>query len=71
MLVLSRGKQESVVVGQANGFEHLLKVKIMDAKRGKVRLAFEIDAEVPIHRFEVFQRTHCSYECSDGIDDGL
>jgi carbon storage regulator CsrA len=71
MLVLSRRKQESVVVGNANGFEHLLKVTVLDAKRGRVRLAFEIDNEVPIYRFEVFQRTHCNCECSNGVDVGL
>jgi carbon storage regulator CsrA len=71
MLVLSRRKQESVVVGKAHGFEHLLKVTVLDAKRGKVRLAFEVDDEVPIYRLEVFQRTHRSCECSNGADVGL
>ncbi len=56
MLVLTRKSQEAVVVGGANGFEHLLKVTVLDIKGGKVRLGFEIDAAIPIHRWEVWER---------------
>ncbi len=56
MLVLSRKKQESVVVGGAGGFERLLKVKVLGIKGDKVRLGFEVDADIPVHRFEVWER---------------
>jgi len=56
MLVLTRQTQESVVVGSANGFEHLLKVTVLDISPGRVRLGFEIHKEVPVHRFEVWTR---------------
>jgi carbon storage regulator CsrA len=56
MLVLSRKSQESVVVGGAEGFERLLKVTVLEIDRGKVRLGFEIDKAVPIHRWEVWER---------------
>ncbi len=56
MLVLTRKSQESVVVGGSRGFERLLKVTVLQIDRGKVRLGFEVDAEVPVHRWEVWAR---------------
>lgn len=56
MLVLSRKLQESVVVGGSEGFERLLKVTVLEIEGGKVRLGFEIDKEVPVHRLEVWER---------------
>jgi len=56
MLVLSRKSQEAVVVGGANGFEHMLKVTVIEVRNGTVRLGFEIDAAVPVHRWEVWER---------------
>ena len=58
MLVLSRKTEESVVVGGADGFHRILKVTVLDIKGGRVRLGFEVDAEVPIHRSEVWERIH-------------
>jgi carbon storage regulator CsrA len=56
MLVLSRKSQESVVVGGSAGFEHVLKVTVLDISGGKVRLGFDVDKEVPVHRAEVWER---------------
>lgn len=56
MLVLTRRIEESVVVGGSTGFERLLKVTVIEIARGKVRLGFEVDAEVPVHRLEVWER---------------
>jgi carbon storage regulator CsrA len=56
MLVLSRKSQESVVVGGCDRFEHMLKVTVLEISGGKVRLGFEVDAEVPVHRWEVWER---------------
>jgi carbon storage regulator CsrA len=56
MLVLSRKTQEAVIVGGSQGFEHLLKVTVLEIKGGMVRLGFEVDQEVPVHRWEVWQR---------------
>ena len=53
MLVLSRKRLESVVVGGAVGFEPLLKVTVLELKGGSVRLGFEVDSSVPVHRLEV------------------
>ena len=58
MLVLSRKRQESVVVGGTEGFERVLKVTVLEIRGGSVRLGFEADADVPVHRAEVWQRIH-------------
>ena len=56
MLVLTRKSMESVVVGGSGLFEQLLKVTVLEIKNGSVRLGFEADASVPVHRFEVWER---------------
>lgn len=56
MLVLSRKPLESVVVGGADGVDRLLKVTVLEIKHGSVRLGFETAAEVPIHRWEIWER---------------
>ena len=58
MLVLSRKSRESVVVGGADGFHRLLKVTVLDIKGSNVKLGFEVDAEIPVHRSEVWERTN-------------
>ena len=56
MLVLSRKSQQSVVVGGSGGFERMLKVTVLEIQGGKVRLGFDVDATVPVHRMEVWER---------------
>ena len=56
MLILSRKNDESVVVGGAAGFERMIKITVVGVKNGRVRLAFEADADVPVNRFEVWKR---------------
>ena len=56
MLVLSRKSQESVIVGGSAGFERLLKVTVIEIAGRNVRLGFEVDKEVPVHRAEVWAR---------------
>lgn len=56
MLVLTRKNQESVVIGGADGFHRLLKVTVLDVARGRVRLGFDVDPGVPVHRSEVWER---------------
>ncbi len=60
MLVLSRKSLESVVVGGANGFPHQLKVTVLGIHGAKVKLGFEIDPEVPVHRSEVWERINAA-----------
>lgn len=56
MLVLTRKSQEAVVVGGSVGFERMLKVTVLEITGLKMRLGFEIDKEVPVHRWEVWER---------------
>jgi carbon storage regulator len=56
MLVLSRKKQESVVVGGADGLHRLLKVTVLGIRGTHVKLGFEVDPDVPVHRVEVWDR---------------
>jgi carbon storage regulator len=61
VLVLSRKSGEAVVVGEPGDFERLLKVTVLAIKGATVKLGFEVDADVPVHRSEVWERI---------IDDG-
>jgi carbon storage regulator CsrA len=56
VLVLSRKSQESVVVGGSNGLEQMLKVTVLGIRGEYVRLGFEADASVPVHRGEIWER---------------
>ncbi|MFL5342439.1 MAG: carbon storage regulator [Gemmataceae bacterium] len=56
MLVLSRKSREAVVVGGSAGFQHQLKVTVIEIRGGCVKLGFEIDSAVPVHRWEVWER---------------
>ena len=56
MLVLSRKPLEAVVVGGADGIKQLLKVTVLEVRNGSVRLGFEAAAEVPVHRWEIWER---------------
>lgn len=56
MLVLSRKAGEAVVVGEPGDFQGLLKVTVLAIKGATVKLGFEVDADVPVHRSEVWER---------------
>ena len=61
MLVLSRRNSESVVVGDPAGrVEEMLKVTVLEIGRGKVRLGFEVANDIPVNRWEVWQRIRSS-----------
>ena len=65
MLVLTRKAKESVVVGTADGPWLLLTITVLGITRGQVRLGFDADASVPVHRLEVWQRIQTGGE-TDG-----
>ena len=68
MLVLTRKNRESVVVGGSVGFERLLKVTVLEIRGGAVKLGFEVDASVPVHRTEVWERIRSGG--SNGVTNG-
>jgi carbon storage regulator len=56
MLVLSRKNNESVVIGGSGGFERLVKLTVIRVRGGSVKLGFEVPGDVPVHRWEVWER---------------
>jgi carbon storage regulator CsrA len=65
MLVLSRKSHESVIIGGAAPFERMLKVTVLAVSGGKVRLGFEVDKDVPVHRGEVWERIRAADAAPD------
>lgn len=49
MLVLSRQRDESIIIG-----DHIV-VTIVDIRGDKVRLGIEAPVEIPVHRQEVYE----------------
>jgi carbon storage regulator CsrA len=56
MLVLTRKKRESIAVGRSDGGEPMLTVTVLDIGGGKVRLGFDGDPSVSVHRWELWER---------------
>mgnify|MGYP001432921825 FL=1 len=56
MLILTRKNREAVVIGENSGIGQLLKVTVLEVHSGRVKLGFEADSELPIHRAEVWER---------------
>ncbi len=56
MLILSRKNRESVVVGNSDCVERMLKVTVLEIRGGKVSLGFEVHKDVPVNRWEVWEQ---------------
>ena len=56
MLVLSRKNQEAVVVGGGGGIDRMLKITVLEVAGGRVKLGFEADSDIPVHRLEIWER---------------
>ena len=56
MLVLTRKNRESVVIGRPEDMQVVLQITVLDIEGGRVRLGFEADTRMPIHRREVWDR---------------
>jgi len=56
MLVLTRKNRESVVIGRPDTEDVMLEITILEIEGGRVRLGFEADTKMPIHRREVWDR---------------
>lgn len=66
MLVVSRKAQESVAIADSGGHSCLVKVTIVEVRGDRVRLGFEANNDVPVHRWEVWQRLVKSRELDSG-----
>ena len=51
-----------MVVGGGGGFARVLKVKVLEISGGRVKLGFEVDADIPVRREEVWERIGASRE---------
>ena len=69
MLVLTRKNRESVVIGRPEDNQVVLQITVLDIEGGRVRLGFEADQRMPIHRREVWDRI-CNGN-GDGTAAGL
>lgn len=69
MLVLTRKNRESVVIGRAEDLQVVLEITILEIEGGRVRLGFEADTRMPIHRREVWDRI-CNGEAAPGAAAG-
>lgn len=56
MLVLSRRTREAVLVGGGGGLLRVLTITVLEVSGGKVQLGFEVDADIPVHRREIWER---------------
>jgi carbon storage regulator CsrA len=69
MLVLSRKSQESVVIGGSDGVHRLMKVTVLGVKGSRVKLGFEVDPSVPVHRGEIWERINASEQLDSPTED--
>ena len=54
MLVLSRKNDQSVVIGDSAHFEQMVRVTVLESSGASVKLGFEANKDVVIHREEVW-----------------
>lgn len=66
MLILSRRNGETVVVGGGGGLDRMIKVTVLKTASGGVKLGFDVDHDIPVHREEVWQRICASGEMPAG-----
>lgn len=55
MLVLSRKKNESIIIGDQETLGFEIKIVVVEIRGDKVRLGIEAPKSVPVHRQEVYQ----------------
>ncbi len=63
MLVLSRQKDESIIIGDD------VEVIIVDVRGDKVRLGINAPREIPVHRKEIYEAIQREKKQKTGTDD--
>lgn len=58
MLLMSRKKQESVIIGTVLDTRFQVRVTVLEISGKQVKLGFEAEGDVPIQRWELWQRIH-------------
>ena len=56
MLILSRETQEAVVIDLDDRLQGVLKVTVLEIQGKRVKLGFEADVDIAVHREEVWER---------------
>jgi carbon storage regulator CsrA len=56
MLVLTRKNRESIVIARPDDLGIVLEITILEIEGGRVRIGFQADTKLPIHRREVWDR---------------
>jgi len=69
MLVLSRTRRESVVVGGPDGFDRLLNVTVLNIRATNMKPGFDVGTNVPVHHIEVWQRINARVRQSEVEQD--
>jgi carbon storage regulator CsrA len=70
MLVLTRKKQESIAIGGLNDSQPMVTVTVLDIIGGRVRLGFEGDPNVFIHRSELWERIRAR-SAPENLQEGI
>ena len=68
MLVLTRKCHEAVVVEEFGGTAQKLTVTVLEIRGSRVRLGFDVDKKVAVHRLEVWERIK-SHNGLNGYDN--
>lgn len=63
MLVLSRQKNESIMIGDD------VEVTVVDIRGNKVRLGINASKKIPVHRKEVYEATQREKICTENVLD--
>lgn len=66
MLVLSRKRNESIVIGEGDS---KVVITVVEVRGDKVRLGIEANRGVPVHREEVFNVICAEKEKKDGTEN--
>ena len=69
MLVLSRKSREAVAIGGRDGREHPIKVTVLEIRGAIVKLGFEADTAVAVHRWEVWERIQAAGRLEDPLGE--
>lgn len=62
MLVLSRQRDESIIIGDN------IKITVVDIRGDKVRLGIQAPREIPVHRLEIAEAIHRESMAAEGSD---
>ncbi|MCO6435487.1 MAG: carbon storage regulator [Phycisphaerae bacterium] len=60
MLVLSRKNDQAVIIASEVDLQNILKVTVLAIRGGSVRLGFEANEDVHVHREEVWERVRAA-----------